>query len=277
MNAAVQPLTVLLPVLHLVTALLYGMSFGGPDAPRVGGLRRIVGATLLLAHGLLAAAHYTRTGQLPLNGPAQAALATAFTIALLFFAAQAITRTPPSPGGPVFLLTFLFTLGGAAFGDLLPAANPRAESPFFVFHVVSAVTALGALLLSGLYGALYLVQLREIRRQHFGSVFRNMPDLTALGRLNRTAAGLGCLLLTVGINVGIWWAHEGAVQSLDYTSFEVLPLLVLWLVFGLIAAARSLPWLTARRAATVAVTAALLLLIATILMFLPMASIHDLQ
>ena len=258
-------------------ALLYGMAFGGPEAPRVGGLRRVMAVALLVAHGLLVLAHHDATGQWPLNGPAQAAVATGFGIALLFFLTQLITKSLPTPGGVVFLLTFVLTLGGAAFGTLAPVPNPRAESPFFAYHVISAVSALAALLLSGLYGLLYLVQLREIRAQRFGTIFRNMPDLATLGSLNRVAAGLGCLLMTVGINVGIWWAHRGAVQKLDYASYEVLPLLVLWVVFGLIAAARFLPWITARRAATLAVTAASLLLIATIVMFLPMASIHDLQ
>lgn len=270
----IQFLGVLLPLGYVATLLLHGMAFGGPKAPKVYRLRRGATCGLLLMHGSFLWLLGERLGHLPVSGPWLTVSCSAFSLLLLYMLLRAITRTPPSTGLPVLALGAFLQFVASAGIDFDPSGAAREQSPFFVFHAVAAILAVVAMVLSGLYGLLYVLLLKSIRDRRFGAFFRRMPDLGQLASLNRAAAGLGFILLTLGLNVGIWWAHTGAVENLDYLSYEVWPALVLWVTFGLVSVSGWLRLINARNAAWVSVIASGLVLLTTIILFLPISGIH---
>jgi hypothetical protein len=101
-----------------------------------------------------------------------------------------------------------------------------------------------------------------MRRRRFGPLFDALPSLDQLARRMRRAAGFACLLLAVGVNAGIWWAHRADVPGFSYRDPFVLALIALMLHFGLVAASGFIPFLTARRASLAAVSGLALLLAA---------------
>jgi ABC-type transport system involved in cytochrome c biogenesis permease subunit len=139
---------------------------------------------------------------------------------------------------------------------------------------MTATLALASLFLAGSFGGLYLLLLSSIRNRSFGLLFRGLPDLETLARLNRRAASVGFILLTIGINLGIWWAHSGAVPKLDYLDAKVLPWLVLWAVFGLVAVSRALRLLSDRRIAWLSFACATVMMLLLGAAFLPIGVIH---
>lgn len=273
MNPAVHAISTLLPILYLVVVCLYGMEFGGPKAPRAAGVRRVTGLILLAVHGLWFALLWDMVGHFPVVDFWSTLSLLALAVLVVYLPVESMARAP-STGAFVLGFAFLLQLIASCFLiELQPSEFGR--SPFFAIHIATIVFAVAALLLSGFFGALYLVLLRQIRGHRFGVLFQRLPDLESLSRLNRSSAIIGFVLLTLGLNVGIGWAHAGAVEDFDYLDPKVLPVVVLWIVFGLIGSSRWLRFLSGKRAAIVAVTAATLLILAVIVSFLPLGSIHE--
>jgi ABC-type uncharacterized transport system permease subunit len=274
MTTAVYALATLLPVVYLLVTLLFGMEFAGPRAPRPVRLRVLLVIFLLLLHGVWLSLLGFTVGHLPVTDPWTALSFMAFCLLVVYMLTEWAAGTP-STG--VFVMGFAFVLqllASCLFSrDLLP--SQKASSPFFAVHVVTALVASASLLLSGFYGGLYLLLLRQLRARRFGPLFQHLPNLESLSRLNRGAAVVGFILLTVGLNLGIWWAHSGAVKDFNYLDPKVLPMILLWLLFGVVGASRWLRFISERRAAVVTVAAAGLFVCALVISFLPQGSFHD--
>lgn len=268
-----QALTTLLPVLYLLAAGFYGMELGGPRAPHPRRTRHAVSTVLLITHVSWMLVTWRSLGHFPVVDLWTTLSFLALSLLLVYLPLEWFTGLSTT-GAFVLGFAFCVQLLASCFTQPLHESE-LGRSTFFAVHVTTIVLAVAALLLSGFFGGLYLLLLGQIRRGQFGVFFRRLPDLESLSRLNRGAASLGFVLLTVGLNVGIWWAHSGAVAKLDYLDPKVLPVLLLWVVFGLIASSRWLRFLSGRRAAGMAVVAASLLIITVIVSFLPLGSIHE--
>ena len=132
-----------------------------------------------------------------------------------------------------------------------------------------------AVCVSGLFGFLHLLLLRQMRRKSFGPVYRELPDLEQLVRLTRTSALWGFLFMAAGLNVGIGMAHARGTEGFGYLDPHVLLTIAIWLHFGLIAFSRHVPGLTARRT-SIAAAWGLLILLATIALTLVPVTFHEL-
>lgn len=265
-------LATLLPVLHLVAAILYAMAFGGPRAPRPVTLRRVLLGVLLAAHGGFLVLQGSRIGHVPLSDPWLGLSALSFALVALYLPVEWYARTA-STGSFVFGASFALQLVSSGMLSHQPRPSAALQEPLFALHVASGMAGFAALLLSGFYGAIYLLQLRQIRRHTFGALFRTLPDLETLSRMNRGAATLGFLMLIPGVNIGILKGHQ-MHESFSYLDPKVLAVLVTWLLFGVISISRWVKGLSGRRAALVALGGVSLVLLALVLSFVPIGSLR---
>lgn len=242
-----QALGVVLPVLYFAAAFLYGMHFGGPAAPRVARARTLAVTTALLVHAGLFAAHALHSRAFPAWEPWTNTSAVALGLALLYLSTR-LRIQDEGAGVLVFLIVAVLQLFASALGPLAPR-DPGAPFEFVRFcHALTSTLAGSALLLSGLHGAMYMFVLRRMRRGSFGLVVERLPDLRTLALLTRRAALAGFLLLTLGVNLGIGWAHASDNPGFSYSDQWVIAMIALWLHFGLVAFSRSIPGFSADRA-----------------------------
>lgn len=84
-------------------------------------------------------------------------------------------------------------------------------------HMACSLLSYLAFLVAFVAGMLFLVQERQLKRKHMGVLFRRLPSLDLLDRLNLVAIGLGFGLLTVGMGFGFlsvrrllgrWWTGD---------------------------------------------------------------------
>ena len=194
-------------------------------------------------------------------------------ILVIYMAVERISRSPQT-GAFVLAICFLLQLLSSMFAAREPRVSETLATSFFALHVGLGILALAALLLSGFFGGLYLVLLRQMQRRTFGVLFRNLPDLDSLSRLNRGAATMGFLLLTVGLNTGLAWAHADESTHVDYLDPKILVVMATWAFFGLIAASRWIKMLSGRRAAVFAVAGLTLVFLTLVLASVPLGSLE---
>ncbi len=275
MNTFVQASTVLLPVAYLVAAVLYGMVFAGERQPDFARRWRVVAVVATLGlHLAMLLARARVAGTFPIASAWMMVSAIAWTVAISFGLVTWRTRVP-SVGGIVLAMAGLLQCGASALGPVTATPLPTAD-PGKVLHVVTVVLASAALVLSGLFGFFHLLLLRQMRKRSFGPVYRELPDLEQLARLTRTAALLGFLMLSAGLNVGIGMAHARGTAGFDYLDPHVLLTIAIWVHFGLIAFSRFVPGITARRASMFALVGLVVLLLTIALTLIPTLTFHEL-
>ena len=245
----IQALVVVLPVLYFAAAFLYAMHFGGPTAPAVQAPRRVATLLALGLHGALLFL-YARSGH---NFDAWATTsAVAFGLGLLYVLTR-LRVDDEGAGVAVFAVIAVMQLTASALGPLDQQRLVGIGDPvLYLSHVITSILAVSALILSGLNGFLYILVLRRMRRGRFGPLVERLPDLRTLALLTRRAALAGFLLLALGVNIGIGWAHATDTPGFHYGDPWVLAMIVLWLHFGLVAFSRQIPGFSAQRASIAA-------------------------
>ncbi len=246
MSATVQALNVFLPLAYLVAAALYGMAFGGPDAPAVHRSRRIALIVALFLHAAFFATRTFGLDTVPELGTWGTVSAVAFSTALLYtFIARFMGQA--NSGVAVLGVVFVMQTMASAFGS--PPEGDFRVATVPILHVATSLLATSTVILSGIHGVLYLVLYRQMRRRVFGVLFKRLPDLQELAKLMRRSALAGFILLGIGLNVGIGWAHAEGLSGFSYRDIYVLIILGLWIHLGIVAFSKRMPGLNAWRAA----------------------------
>lgn len=274
MNFLLRLLLVLLPVGYYALARHDTARFRGEAAREPSARsRRLLAAGVLGAHALLLAVMAATNGLFARTPGADAATLLALSLAAIYLWVEMRTRAHHL-GVFVFCAAFAVQLL-ASVAALGPATVPTtARGPLWTVHIATIVLATATLLLSGCFGLIYLTLDRQMRRQTFGLLYGRLPNLGDLAAMNRGAASIGFVFMTVGLNLGIWLAHDSAAPGFSYRDPKVVATLALWVLFGVIALSRWVRFLTGRRAAVAASWGLGLVVITWLISVLPGITFH---
>ena len=103
-------------------------------------------------------------------------------------------------------------------------------------HTMCSLFSYGAFLVACVAGVLFLIQERQLKGKRMGWLFRRLPSLEQLDRLNFAAVGIGFAFFSIGVTCGFlgarillgrWWNGDSK-ESLAVLVWVAY--LVLWLV-----------------------------------------------
>ncbi len=163
-------------------------------------------------------------------------------IAFTLLATYAIVELRPNQvsagtGAMVFLVAFIFQLISSLSSHSGSASsNPIFSDPIFNIHVTSAVFGYAALTLATIYGSLYLLLYRSMKKNTFGPIFQELPSLGRLERFGIRASAVGFVFLSISILFGALLVGKitPVGQSSNYLlDPKTIATILTWLVFGL--------------------------------------------
>jgi len=104
-----------------------------------------------------------------------------------------------------FHVPVVFAVHSAAFYLKQPLGNipDLNKGTVFVLHVVPAICAYAALAAAFVSGIAFLLLERQLRRKRFGLLFRGLPNLELVERMNAAAVRIGLPLLGFGLFMGL--------------------------------------------------------------------------
>ena len=196
----------LLPVLYGVAFVNYVVVFVS-NGPR---MRRVARPSLLLAviTNVIYLLGYTMHFEhIPMVNVFQVLGGVGFAVAVIYVWLEAKTETLHT-GSFILGLVLIFQIINALFPKLDREVPEILQSKLFSLHVSAAVLGYSAFALAAVYGVLYLLQYRAIRKQKFGLIFRRLPSLDILDRMNYYASAAGFALLTLAIVAGAIWSSQ---------------------------------------------------------------------
>lgn len=230
MNAANDALHVLVPLLYLGTIFAYHREVDGSRTGRVAA--RLLPWATLAAHGAQLWVRGAILGQAPWTTYYDSLSALAFVVLVTYLVVETATRIR-STGVDLLPVPFVMATYAAAFGPHVPKADPMLDSPKFLAHTLPAIGGIAAIIVSGIYGMLYLRLEATMRRKEFEErIFRRLPNLDVLSRMNFYAAASGLVLVTAAIGWGAsWYGDEfGRVNVFEPKIFLTLSIWVILLL-----------------------------------------------
>jgi HemX protein len=236
MTTTVYPFNHLLPVfrcavptLYILTLVLYGLHFFGKARAWAAYARPVLTVTLAL-HALYLADFILAHRRIPLASAPEILTVVAFMTGIAYFWVE--TRTRDLSTG-LFLLgyTTLVQFGSSGRIVLDLQVPPLLRMPAFGIHTGAAILGYSAFAVSAIYGVMFLLLYRELKSTRFGLIYRRLPPLEVLSRMNIGAAALGLGALTVGIVTGAAWAsrlHPGFISDPMFLSS-----IAVWFIYAI--------------------------------------------
>jgi ABC-type uncharacterized transport system permease subunit len=167
------------------------------------------------------------------------ALSCSFLVALLVSAARSL--------GAV-ILPLVVILMALSLVTSTDSAGPVAlQSDYLAPHILSAFLGYGLFLTACGASVLYLEQSRLLKRKTFGVLFKDLPSLERLERLEFFCSVLGLIAFTIALVTGAYMAGETGKPFWFVPKF--LSAQVTWLIFLVLVAGRALRWLNGKTAA----------------------------
>jgi len=274
---ALQLLNVLLPLGYLLAALAYLVVFmESPEWAKTWATRltvSVVGAHVVYL--LLATVAFRH---IPVANAWEGFTFIAFAMAVVYLALE--WRWKDKATG-VFLLVpvLFFQILSSAFVTHTREVDEILRSPLFAVHVTAALLGYVALSVAAVYGAMYALLYRELKKHRVGLVFRRLPNLETLSRLNIGAVLFGWIGLTLAILLGSLWAGEltsrGWLEGTFYTDPKFLLTLILWALYGLTLGGRYLFRWPNRQLAYLSIVAFLFMVSSSLAVNLFLRSFHQ--
>ena len=271
MIAANHALQVFVPLLYFAACVAYRRSGATGEGSR-GVPPYAIAVAAFLAHAALTAVRGAILGQMPWTTVYDGLSALALLMTLTYLVIELVTRDA-STGRDLLPWPFVLTTIACAFGPDLPRPDPALASPLFLMHTLPALGGTAAILVSGIYGMLYLRLERAMRAKRFDGIFRRLPDLEGLARMNFLAVVVGFVLVTAAIGWGATW-YGDMFERVDVTEPKIAFTLVIWTLLLLPIGGRLLRRWSDRQTAMVSLVSMSLAVLSILATMLPFVSFH---
>jgi ABC-type uncharacterized transport system permease subunit len=107
----------------------------------------------------------------------------------------------------VFPLVFVMTLVAALRNPVSKWQSEAVRNTWLTIHIVLAVLAYAALLLTAVAAVVYLMQETQLKKKNVRSFYRFFPPLGTLDELISRSLSAGFTFITVSIVIGSVWAY----------------------------------------------------------------------
>ncbi len=228
-----QPLLVLLPIVYTITLVFYSISFFS-GYKNVGSAAKIFLSISIALHVLLMVAK-SKFQQFPIMTPMDSISMIALSIATIHLIIEHIMGEGKTGFLFISIVVVLQTFS-SMFNVIDPPVNALLSNPMFGFHVLFTIWGISSLAISALYGVLYWMLSREIKKYRFGLIYKGLPPLDTLETIGRFSSIIGLVLLGFGLLLGHVWANKmlGYFISFDakiiITDIAWLSYLIGWII-----------------------------------------------
>ena len=229
MLTQIHSLNILLPFLYFVTFAVYFLDFT-KESKFFNRSKRIALFASISTHLFYLALRTFEFQHPPITSKFEIFSILAFAIGFSFFLLELISEVHKTGvfviGISVFfqVLSTIFILDNYEVKEVL-------RNNLLGLHVISALLGYAGFTVSAVYGILFTIMYKQIKRNKFGKIFVQLPSLELLEKLSFYSVIIGFLLLTFAISIGIIWLPQ-AFSDFTYLDPKLISTTIVWLIFG---------------------------------------------
>jgi ABC-type uncharacterized transport system permease subunit len=223
-------LNIALPLLYFALVWTYGKSFFR-DLSWAKGIKSLLLLGVLVVHFTYLVARTVFFGHPPVTSIPEVLSVLAISVSATY---GVIERRSKAKETGYFILTiaFFFQLVSSVFIRDLNIVPEIFRSFWFGLHITNALLGYAAITISAAYGLLYLMLYHEIKAHRFGAIYKKLPNLETLERMNFIAITLAFVFLSVAITAGVTWLPL-AFPGSSYADPKLIGTAVIWLMYGI--------------------------------------------
>ena len=230
MQTLLDLLVALLPLLYGLAAVNYSVYFARHDPFAERTCTPFLVGTVLV-HLAFLVLRYVAFGRYPIATVPEVLSVIAFAVAAVYLYVE---RVQHSKATGVFLVVMAAALQLAATTLLARAPAPQSalldKASLWWVHTALAVLGYSAFAVGAVYGVMFLLLYRALKRKRFGLVFERLPSLDVLASMGMGAAALGWAFLTVAIVLGI--VMSASLVPTFWADPKVISSAVVWLAYA---------------------------------------------
>lgn len=227
-------LSYLLAAGYIIGITFYGITFFSKSSGKTdiyGSKSRLIIKLVILLHILyfiIRSVHYKHA---PITGVFELLTLLAFSLTITYVYIEIRTKVYQT-GFFILLIAGIFQIISTLYIQELKEINPVLRSWLLGVHVSTALIGYSAIMISGIYGFLYLMMYSSIKKNNPSNFYKKLPSLQLLERLAANAIKFGFVFLTTTILIGAIWLPS-AIDDFSYSDPKLIVTFMIWVVYGL--------------------------------------------
>jgi HemX protein len=223
-------LNIALPFLYFALVWTYGKSFFR-DLPWAKRMKSTFLMAVLAAHFVYLLARTISFGHPPVTSIPEILSMLSFSVSATYAVIESRSREKET-GYFILNIAFFFQLISSIFIRDLLFVPEFMKSFWFGLHITDALLGYAAITISAVYGLLYLMLYHEIKAHQFGVIYKKLPNLETLERMNFIAITLAFIFLSLAITAGVIWLPM-AFPGNTYADPKLIGTASIWLMYGI--------------------------------------------
>ena len=230
MQRTIITLNLLLPILYAFTFSIYLYDFF-TEKKIISNSKRIFLFVTLLIHIFYLILRTIEYDHLPITSKFEIFSIIAASISFSYFVLELLTDIRGT-GALIILFSLVFQIVSSVFIEHTYIVPEVLRNRLLGIHVINALLGYSGITISAVYGLLYLLLYKNLRKNEFGLIFNRLPNLEILEKLSFYSAVIGFVLLTVAIVIGLIWLPS-TFPNFSYFDPKLTGTLFVWLVYGI--------------------------------------------
>lgn len=224
----IHSINIILPFLYLTTFGVYFYDFVKDDS-KVYNAKRVFLFITLFIHVLYLLLRLVEFNHPPITNKFEIFTVLAFCLAFSYFLLELLSDIRGT-GSFIILFSLVFQLVSTIFIQDLFEVKEILRNRLLGIHVVSALGGYAGFTLAAVYGVLFFMLYKDLKLNKFGLIFKRLPSLEVLEKLNFYSVLIGFILLTISILIGIIWLPI-AFPNISFFNPKLISVSIVWLVF----------------------------------------------
>ncbi len=223
-------INILLPFFYLCTLTIYLYDFLKDDS-KLHDAKRIFLFVTLFLHIIYLIFRTLEFNHPPITNKFEIFTVLAFSLGFAYFILELLTDIR---GTGVFIILFslIFQLISSIFIQDLVEVKEVLRNRLLGIHVMSALLGYSGFTIAAVHGGLFFLLYKDIKINKYGLIFKRLPSLEILEKLNFYSVLIGFILLTISMLIGFIWLPI-AFPDISYADPKLISVSIVWLVFGI--------------------------------------------
>lgn len=224
----IHSINIILPILYISTFSIYIYDFFKEDS-KVYNTKRVFLFVTLFVHVLYLLLRTIEFNHPPITNKFEIFTVLAFSLGFAYFLLELLTDIRGT-GAFIIFFSLVFQIISTIFIQDLVEVNEILRSRLLGIHVMSALLGYSGFTIAAVHGVLFFLLYKDIKLNNYGLVFKRLPSLEILEKLNFYSVVIGFILLTISMLIGFLWLPS-AFPDFSYTDPKLISVSIVWLVF----------------------------------------------